>query len=287
MNTLKHPENSKEYLANPKIMENQKLLQEIGIINYIDSLDHEIQNYRSLLTGALDVVNRTTISEIMEALVRQISDYYKPTYITFLWKPLQIREDITIRCYKNCELVDTNLRIDSINAFEPFFQKHPKPVYHRQLLAEMGSCDAIKALDSIEPEMIIPILGPLGLYGMVLVGHSLLKDGHARVKFEYIQNLMAFFSQTIQNHLHYERTLRDGKTGLFNNYFFMTRLNEEVARTKRTKIGASIIMMDVDKFKNFNDTYGHIAGDKVLETLAITIKRGVSTEDVPSRFGGE
>ena len=46
-------------------------------------------------------------------------------------------------------------------------------------------------------------------------------------------------------------------------------------------------MMDVDKFKKFNDTYGHLAGDRVLESLAITIKQAVRTEDVPSRFGGE
>jgi diguanylate cyclase (GGDEF)-like protein len=46
-------------------------------------------------------------------------------------------------------------------------------------------------------------------------------------------------------------------------------------------------MMDVDKFKIFNDSYGHLAGDRVLESLAITIKQGVRAEDVPVRFGGE
>jgi diguanylate cyclase (GGDEF)-like protein len=45
--------------------------------------------------------------------------------------------------------------------------------------------------------------------------------------------------------------------------------------------------MDVDKFKNFNDTYGHLAGDQVLEKLATVIKQGVRTDDIPSRFGGE
>jgi diguanylate cyclase (GGDEF)-like protein len=45
--------------------------------------------------------------------------------------------------------------------------------------------------------------------------------------------------------------------------------------------------MDVDKFKNFNDSYGHLAGDRVLESLAFTIKQTVRVEDIPSRFGGE
>jgi len=45
--------------------------------------------------------------------------------------------------------------------------------------------------------------------------------------------------------------------------------------------------MDVDKFKDFNDNYGHLAGDQVLEKLAQVIKQSVRSEDIPSRFGGE
>jgi diguanylate cyclase (GGDEF)-like protein len=98
---------------------------------------------------------------------------------------------------------------------------------------------------------------------------------------------MSFVSQAIKNHLHYEHSLRDVKTGLYNHGFFLTRLDEEIARTKRNKYASSIIVMDVDKFKNFNDAYGHLAGDRVLEKLAHVIKQGVRIEDIPSRFGGE
>ena len=287
MNKQKDSEHTKEFLSNPKIMENYSLLQEIGVFTYIDSLDREIRNYKNLLAGALDIVNRTTISEIMEATVWQISDHFLPSFIVFIWKPLQSREDITHRCYKNYKLVDMSLNINSISPFEPFFHKHPKPVKYKLFSSEMGSNENIKSFDSVEPELIIPILGPSGLYGLVLVGRKILEDEYSRTELTYIQNLMSFVSKAIQNHLHYEQTLRDVKTGLFNNGFFLTRLNEEIARTKRTKVGTSIIMMDVDKFKTFNDTYGHIAGDRVLETLAITIKQGVRVEDIPSRFGGE
>jgi diguanylate cyclase (GGDEF)-like protein len=98
---------------------------------------------------------------------------------------------------------------------------------------------------------------------------------------------MSFVSQAIKNHLHYEHALRDVKTGLYNHGFFMTRLKEEIVRTKRQAHSSSVIVMDVDKFKNFNDTYGHLAGDQVLEKLAQVIKQSVRSEDIPSRFGGE
>ena len=102
-----------------------------------------------------------------------------------------------------------------------------------------------------------------------------------------MQQLMSFVSQAIKNHLHYEHSLRDVKTGLYNHGFFMTRLGEEISRTRRNSYTSSIIVMDVDKFKSFNDTYGHLAGDRVLEQLALMIKQGVRNDDIPSRFGGE
>jgi diguanylate cyclase (GGDEF)-like protein len=67
----------------------------------------------------------------------------------------------------------------------------------------------------------------------------------------------------------------------------MGRLHEEMSRVKRNKYASSLIVIDVDKFKNFNDSYGHLAGDKVLECLAENIKQSIRVEDIPSRFGGE
>jgi diguanylate cyclase (GGDEF)-like protein len=134
---------------------------------------------------------------------------------------------------------------------------------------------------------VVPILGHSGLYGLIIIGHKILADEYTVSELALIEHVMSFVSQAIQNHLHYDRTLRDVKTGLFNNGFFMTRLGEEIARAQRTNSSSSIIIIDVDKFKNFNDNYGHLAGDKVLESLAVTIKQEVRVEDVPSRFGGE
>jgi len=98
---------------------------------------------------------------------------------------------------------------------------------------------------------------------------------------------MFFVSNAIKNHLHYEHSLRDIKTGLYNHGFFMTRVKEEISRMQRSPCVSSIIIMDVDRFKVFNDTYGHLAGDKALESLAHVIRQNVRTHDIPSRFGGE
>ena len=286
-NHLEESKSANDFLSGPEIIKNYALLQELGIIDYINSMDKEIRNYNSLFAGTLDIFARTTIDEIMEATVWQISDHSLPSIIVFIWKPLQNREDITIKGYKNYKLMDLSLMVDSINEFEPFFKKYPRPINYDLFSFEVGENKSIRSFDTVDPELVIPIMGPSGLYGMVLMGHKIMGEEYSVTELIFIQHLMSFVSQAIQNHLHYERTLRDIKTGLYNNGFFMTRLNEEISRTKRSNSMASIIMIDVDKFKLFNDTYGHLAGDKVLEALAITIKQAVRTEDVPSRFGGE
>ena len=284
---IETPEPLSNFLSSPKVVENYALLQDIGVFNHINALEREIKNFKSLFTGTLDIFARTTVDEIMDATVWQISDHSLPSVIVFLWKPLQDREEIIIKSYKNYKLVDLNLQVDNISIFEPFFREYPKPINYGLFSFKLGQNEITKSFDNIEPELVIPIMGPSGLYGMVLMGRKILGEEYSLAELAFIQQLMSFVSQAIQNHLHYERTLRDVKTGLYNNGFFLTRLNEEIARTKRNKSKASIIMMDVDKFKKFNDTYGHLAGDRVLESLAITIKQAVRTEDVPSRFGGE
>jgi diguanylate cyclase (GGDEF)-like protein len=280
-------ETEKEFFANPKIVENYSFLQEIGVFKFIDSLNFEIRNYKNLLSGSLEIFTCTTIDDIMDATVLQISDRFLPTFIAFLWKPIQNRDDITIKGYRNYKPVDLDLRVDSIVPFESFFLQYPKPISFDLLSFEIKNDEATKPFEGIAPEIFIPILGPFGLYGIIVVGRKLLEDEYTQSELLFLQQLMSFVSLAIKNHLHYEHSLRDVKTGLYNHGFFMTRLNEEVARSKRVGYTSSIIVMDVDKFKNFNDSYGHLAGDRVLESLAHVIKQGVRNDDIPSRFGGE
>ncbi|MDR2741545.1 MAG: sensor domain-containing diguanylate cyclase [Treponema sp.] len=281
----------KDFLSNPKIIENYSFLQSIGVFKYIDELNQEIRHCRSLLSGAAEIFNRTSIDDIMDATVWQISDQFLPSFIVFLWKAHQNKPDVTIKAYKNYKMVDLPVSIDSINPLEPFFQKNRQSVNYKFLrshIEKSGDDSLFKNLDMLAPELVIPILGPSGgLYGIILVGAKMLVDFYTRQELNFLNQIMSFVSQAIQNHLHYEHSVRDVKTGLFNHGFFITRLNEEIAHANRGERESSLIAIDVDRFKLFNDNYGHLAGDKVLECIALVIKQSVRFEDVPSRFGGE
>ena len=275
------------FLSNPRIMEYHSLLQEIGVLSFVDSLVRDIYNYKTLLTKGLAIFNHTNISDIMDATIQLISSHFLPSFTAFVWKPIQNRPDVTIRAYRNYKPVDLNLKVDNINVFESFFRENHDAINFTDLEKAINSDAELLSYKKEQPEIVIPIIGPLGLYGIILVGPKTVEGGYSIEEMEFLQHIMAFMSQAIKNHLHYEHSLRDAKTGLYNHGFFIDRLNVEISQTKRKAYSSSVIVIDVDKFKFFNDTYGHLAGDQVLEKLAQVLRQSVRDNDVPSRFGGE
>ena len=84
-----------------------------------------------------------------------------------------------------------------------------------------------------------------------------------------------------------EQSIHDELTGLYNRRFLNEVLSREIERTHRKKGKLAAIMMDVDLFKPFNDTYGHEAGDVVLAAIGGMLKDHVRISDVAFRYGGE
>jgi diguanylate cyclase (GGDEF)-like protein len=79
----------------------------------------------------------------------------------------------------------------------------------------------------------------------------------------------------------------DPLTRIFNRRYFMEYLNNEILRADRKQTCFSLVMFDIDHFKNVNDTFGHSAGDEVLKTVASVSKTTLRKSDVLSRIGGE
>jgi diguanylate cyclase (GGDEF)-like protein len=85
-----------------------------------------------------------------------------------------------------------------------------------------------------------------------------------------------------------EETARiDALTGLLNRRSFDQRLREEIAFTKRHKTPFALLLLDVDRFKSVNDTFGHEEGDRVLQHVAAAMRAAIREEDACFRYGGE
>ena len=92
--------------------------------------------------------------------------------------------------------------------------------------------------------------------------------------------------EKLQTTLH-EQAIHDALTGLFNRRFMDDVLKRESFRADRHQHPLSILMIEVDSFKNFNDTYGHDAGDLVLRQVAELMRDSTRTDDIACRFGGD
>ncbi len=92
--------------------------------------------------------------------------------------------------------------------------------------------------------------------------------------------------QEINEKLH-ELSVTDTLTGLFNRLYFTKRFAYEFQRAMRYNIKLSCVMLDIDHFKDVNDTYGHQMGDEVLKGVADALKAGLRRVDLLARYGGE
>jgi diguanylate cyclase (GGDEF)-like protein len=82
-------------------------------------------------------------------------------------------------------------------------------------------------------------------------------------------------------------SVTDALTGLLNRRYIEARLAEEIKRSNRHGLAMSFMMLDVDHFKSYNDTFGHPAGDEALKMVGDVIRNTLRSADVAARFGGE
>lgn len=82
-------------------------------------------------------------------------------------------------------------------------------------------------------------------------------------------------------------TLEDGLTQVYNRRYFERSMESELDRSRRDQRPCGLVLLDIDHFKQFNDTYGHDVGDIVLKSVASTIKKMLRSTDTVSRVGGE
>jgi GGDEF domain-containing protein len=112
-----------------------------------------------------------------------------------------------------------------------------------------------------------------GILLFLLLSVLLFREYNTRI--EYLKRIAEY------------EAVHDGLTGLYTHKYFKEFLTREINRSERYKRPLSLIMCDIDRFKQFNDTYGHLAGDKALRTVARIIGENVRLSDIVARYGGE
>jgi len=111
---------------------------------------------------------------------------------------------------------------------------------------------------------------------------------------QLLVSIGAYASVAIERSRFYQKTeelkkisITDSLTGLLNRRYFQERMSEEIERSRRHHLPLSLIMLDVDNFKQVTDRLGHLIGDEVLKATARCLRNSIRTIDVAARYGGE
>ena len=142
-----------------------------------------------------------------------------------------------------------------------------------------------------EAEDYFPHFGAEGRWLFFTAAQSKNRDGKVIGAIETLQDIserkQAEEALRESEHRYYELSITDGLTGLYNSRHFYVQIQVEMERAHRYQRPLSLMMLDVDNFKLFNDTYGHLEGDRVLHDLAVVIRDCIRLSDSGYRYGGE
>lgn len=132
-----------------------------------------------------------------------------------------------------------------------------------------------------------PIMSKGKLSGILYMENNLSENAFTPERLEILRSFSVQAAISIENARLFELATTDGMTKLYVHRYFQLLLDQEIKRSHRHNKTFSLIMMDIDNFKSFNDTYGHQMGDKVLRDVANAVKKISRSEDIAARYGGE
>jgi len=176
-----------------------------------------------------------------------------------------------------------------------WLRKENKPLFRETLdiLPEFTSLwkEEKSAIASSDVELFAPLVSRGNLVGVLVLGKKEPLAPYDLGDIELVRALTHETAIAIENaqlHARIEtQAVTDGLTHLFNRRHFDVRLREEIGRESRQGGNFSLILIDIDGFKIFNDTQGHVAGDELLAELGEIIKESVRGIDMAFRYGGD
>ena len=175
--------------------------------------------------------------------------------------------------------------------FDKASKKLPHWLKKDEVLPLVEDNDSKNLPPEVETALCAPLMWRGEVMGAIIISN---RDAGKHFSSGSRQLLATFANQSavaIENILLYKKSqvlsITDGLTGVFNHRYFQEQLEVELSRAQRYDLHFSIIIVDLDNFKDVNDTYGHLKGDEVLRKVALFIKKIVRESDIVARYGGD
>ncbi|MCB1159513.1 MAG: sensor domain-containing diguanylate cyclase [Leptospiraceae bacterium] len=192
--------------------------------------------------------------------------------------------------YKGFDISEKELesRISVESPLIQFFEEKPRAV----TLTNLEKVDALrgpelKVLKSMGGELVTPLTAKGKVNGLLLLGEKITLNDFLEDEKDFLTILAGLAGVAVENSRLYELATVDMMTQLKIHHYFQSKLREEMDRCRKKNNKLALLFTDVDKFKVFNDTYGHQAGDVVLIEVAKKLMESSRKQDIAARYGGE
>lgn len=262
------------------------------ITNWRDNLEEMASNRLNELLVLFDIVNTTSQSLELKTVLPSVLDRVVENIGTLKGAVVLVGNDgrsLSMVAQRGLSEESIRLITESGQGYVGDVILRNKPMRISENEDESTSSTGLEN-DNIASALVVPI-SARGVVLGVLAVYSEKKDKFTEENEALLAMIGNQVSVAVLNAQLYQKTLdlaqHDGLTGLANRRYLMERLSQEMERAERYETSLSVIMLDLDKFKSFNDSYGHVKGDELLKAFSSMVKKAVRSTDIPGRYGGE
>ncbi len=268
------------------------------IQEWIDRLFHgETYIYRQALLGfSSKMGNILNLEAVANEMLPTICKALRLTQARLLFQDMSSGDFTTQFTHPPTEEgTNGKLRFNADNPIVAWLTKEGKPLS----LEQMARVPQLKGLWAAEKEhlaasglgLLCPIRSRGRLIGILALDKKQMNSLYSHEDIDLVMSMANQAGIVVENaQLYTQATIRattDGLTELYNHRHFHERLEQEIARGSRFGTMFSLIILDIDLFKTYNDIYGHLAGDQILRNLAEYIEGSIRSLDMAFRYGGE
>ncbi|MEI8094777.1 MAG: sensor domain-containing diguanylate cyclase [Spirochaetales bacterium] len=168
-----------------------------------------------------------------------------------------------------------------------FLNLHPHCHEPASLQAVLPASHDLEVLLSVDPHIVVPLKAKGAINGLLVLGEKIGGEPFNARDRDYLMNIAGLAAIAIHNAYLFEMTTTDMMTKLKLKHFFVNTLQETIRVRPPAGQVLSLVMMDIDHFKNVNDTWGHLTGDEILKGVASLVLESVRVVDTAARYGGE
>ncbi|KAA3611296.1 MAG: diguanylate cyclase [Calditrichaeota bacterium] len=254
-------------------------------------LRKNIYGLHSLFEVSMDLSSILELEGLINSTLLTIIGQYSIKSAMFMMANSHVNNQLEIIDSKGFDNELKGVSVHNEDTLVNYFIEHPMPILLEDLKSKINTSHSFDKLEQIGIGLVAPVVIKRQVSGLICFGPRLKEEEFEDREIQQITILTNIISIAVNNASLYkdveQLSYTDGMTELHNYRYFELRLKEEIIRHKRTKAGLSLLILDVDYFKNFNDTLGHQAGDNVLRKLGKLLKETARENDIVARYGGE